>query len=103
MTSMLSASLLTMANSIARITLSVDALALRVEHLQANQARGRRDADVRARGETRDVRAVTVPIGWRGHANVAVREVVERGNARAEIEAGRDARVDHRHADRRAC
>ena len=46
------------------------------------------------------MRAVTVRVRWRGDANVAVREVVERGNARAEVDAGCDARVDHRDADR---
>ena len=70
-------------------------LALVVENLQANQARRRRHAHKCARRKARDVRAVPVAIGWGSDANVALREVVERRNTGAEINAGRDPGIDY--------
>ena len=57
--------LVAMANSMARITLSVVPWPCAFENLQADQARGRCNTHVAARGEARDVRAVTVRVRWR--------------------------------------
>ena len=57
------------------------------------------DTHVGARSQAGDVRSVTVFVRRRRGANVAVSEIVERRNARAEVESTLDTRVDDRNAD----
>jgi hypothetical protein len=76
-------------------------LTVRVENLQADQTRAWRNADIRAGREARDVTAVAIFVGRLGGPDVAVREVVESGNARIEIDARLNARIDDGDAHRR--
>ena len=75
------------------------ALALSVEHAQANQPRVGRHADKLAGDQPGDVRAMTVRIDRRDCANVALSEVVERRDAIVEVGTRLDAGVDDRDAD----
>ena len=87
------------ANSIARTTLSVVPWPLAVENLEADEARVRRHADKLAADQPGDVRAVTVLVVRRYGSNVALGEIVERGDAVAEVDARLDAGVDDRDAN----
>src|SRR6185503_9246446 len=78
-----------------------------VEHAQADEVRGRRDAPEPAAGERavagdqpRDVRAMPETIdGYGRHARLAVGEVVEVGDAIGDVGNRRDAGIDHGDAD----
>src|SRR5918995_6779606 len=72
------------------------ALSLRVQNPEPNQASGGCHTYVATGSKSRDVRPVAVRVRRRRDTDITLRKVVEGGDACAEVEPRRDARVDDR-------